>query len=220
MKFKHIILTAAAVFATVTAFAQDSSESPDNRDFGTWIHAQTMKSFGKTFAMARIEHRSCEDVSATYAWFVALGGGYNFTKWLSWDICYEYWQMPTLQNAQYHKMTTELMGTMRRSELSVQLKARYELAFNAAGGSPQSLMRWRVKAQYSPSDFLLRPYVMIELFHGFGGVGWLRNLHYVGSDIALSRNHLLDVYYLYNLAPRNGDMYHYHILGLGYTFLF
>jgi len=234
--FRVAALVAISIFADllcpVDVFAQAVAPSAarastqiviqdqDNSDFGPWLHAQTMKSWGGPFAMARVEYRGCEDATATMAWFLAVGGGYNFTKWLSWDICYEYWQMPSMQNAKYHKMTAELMGTLRRSELSVQLKGRYELAFNAAGGSPTSILRWRVRAQYTPTDFPLRPYVMFELFNGVNGAGWIRSLHYLGTDIALSRNHLLDIYYLYNLSPRNGYMYHYHILGVGYTFLF
>jgi len=233
-KFPFICTCASLIlgsFISIGASAQDHAapacasteivvQEYDNNDFGTWIHAQTMKSWGGPFAMARLEHRTCDDATATMAWFLAVGGGYNFTKWLSWDVCYEYWQIPSAGRAQYHKMTTELMGTMRKNELSVQLKARYELAFNAAGGSPTNILRWRIRAQYTPTVFPLRPYIMYELFNGVKGEGWMRSLHYLGVDIAFNRHNMLDIYYLYNLSPRNGQMYNYHILGVGYTFLF
>ena len=67
------ILSVLALFAT-QASAQTSS------DFGTWSSIQLVKSFGAPYAMARLEHRSYDNLHDTECWFAMVGGGYNFNS--------------------------------------------------------------------------------------------------------------------------------------------
>lgn len=211
-------IAASIVILALCCSAQLSAQVPS--DLGAWNHITLIKSFGKPYAMARLEHRSYDNMGSTECAFAMAGGGYRFTKWLQGDLSYEYWKIPAAGDTKYHKAVFCLTGTLRREALSVSLKEKYELAFNAAGGSPSGTLRTRLRTQYSPSDFILRPYLISEFFNGFNGTGWIRSLHYIGTDIPVGQHSTFDLYYMYHLYNRAGSVASCHILGLGYTFVF
>lgn len=213
------ILVSALPLLIFGGFKASAQQVTD--DLGTWCAFQFVKAWEKPMVTARIEHRSCDMVSATEAWFVMAGAGYSFTKWLTLDGGYEFWRIPSA-DCTLHKAVLGLTGTLRREGLSVALREKYELAFNQAGGKPTSTLRSRIRAQYAPAKFPMRPYVMAEFFNGFGATsGWIRSLHYVGTDIVADRHNIFDVYYMYHLFPNGaGEVCSRHILGVTYTLAF
>ena len=207
------ILFALALFA-VQANAQSVS------DLGTWSSIQLVKSFGAPYAMARLEHRSFDNIGSTECWFAMAGGGYNFNSWLKGDLSYEYWSIPSAGNMVQHKAVLSLNETLKREGLAVAVREKYELAYNPASDSFSNTLRVRLRGQYKPADSIFTPYVMYELFGSMDGKGWIRSLHYAGSEISLGGGHSLDFYYMYHLYDKAGLTGACHVLGAGYTLVF
>ena len=207
------ILSALALFAA-QASAQTSS------DFGTWSSIQIVKSFGAPYAMARIEHRSYDDVGSTECWFAMAGGGYNFNKWLKADLSYEYWQIPAAGDMVQHKAVLCFTETLKRDGLAIALREKYELAYNPDAESCTNTLRTRLRGQYRGPNSIFTPYLMYEYFSSFDTNKWVRSLHYAGTEISLGKGHSLDLFYMYHLFDKGGQTAACHLLGIGYVFVF
>jgi hypothetical protein len=214
MKKSIITLLSALLLGSMQAGAQSVS------DLGTWSSIQIVKSFGAPFAMARIEHRSFENIHSTECWFAMVGGGYNFNSWLKGDLSYEYWNIPSAGNLIQHKGVLSLTETLKREGLAVALREKYELAFMPASHSYTHTLRTRLRGQYKAPDSAFTPYVMYEIFGSLEGRGWIRSLHYAGTEISLGSGHSLDFYYMYHLYDKAGLTGACHLLGIGYNFVF
>lgn len=207
------ILTALLVFSL-------SGNAQSTTDLGTWCNIQLVKSFGAPYAMARLEHRSFDSVRSTECWFAMVGGGYNFNKWLKGDLSYEFWSIPSAGQMIQHKAVLTFTETLRRDGLAVFLREKYELAFNPATHSFSNTLRARLRGEYKIPESRFTPYAMYELFGSLDGAGWVRSLHYAGTEISLGRGHSLDFYYLYHFFNKAGLTSACHVLGIGYTLVF
>lgn len=189
--------------------------SAQTNDFGTWTSVQVVKSFDKNFAMARLEHRSFDKVGSTECYFGMAGFGRRLNNWLSGDLSYEFWKVPAAGNITTHKAVASLTGTLKRDALAVSVREKYELAFT--DGANSSTLRSRIRAQYKCADAPFTPYIMFEFFSGFGGTGWIRSLHYIGSEIRLGGGSALDIFYMYHMFPKGANLEGCHLLGIGYV---
>ena len=207
------ILTALLAFSLPVSAQSES-------DLGTWSSVQLVKSFGAPYAMARFEHRSFESIRSTECWFAMVGGGYNFNKWLKGDLSYEYWSIPSAGNMIQHKAVLCFTETLKRENLAVSLREKYELAYNPASESFSNTLRTRLRGQYKAPDSAFTPYLMYEIFGSLDGKGWVRSLHYAGTEISLGGGHSLDFFYMYHLYNMAGKTGASHILGAGYNFVF
>ena len=189
-------------------------------DLGTWSSIQLVKSFGAPYAMARVEHRSYNSIGDTECWFAMAGGGYNFNKWLKGDVSYEYWSIPSAGSMIQHKGVLCLTETLKREGLAVSLREKYELAYNPSSGSISNTLRTRLRGQYKAAESIFTPYLMYEYFSSLDGKGWVRSLHYAGTEIGLGGGHSLDIFYMYHLYDKAGQVGACHVLGAGYVFVF
>jgi len=185
-------------------------------DVGSWCNLMLVKSWGKPYATARIEHRSYDNMSATECWFAAVGGGYGFAKWLKADLGYEFWQLPSAGGKTVHKGTLGLTASLVREGLNVNVREKFEQSF---GSSSSGTLRSRLRAQYKIGTSRFTPYLMYEHFQTLG-TGWQRSLHYAGTEIVLADHHFLDFFYLYHLFPNGGATTGCHVIGVGYNFIF
>ena len=213
---KRTILTLASAFLLFSLSGNAQSVS----DFGTWSSIQLVKSFGAPYAMARLEHRSFENMHGTECWFAMAGGGYNFNSWLKGDLSYEYWSIPSAGNMVQHKAVLCFTETLKREGLAVALREKYEFAYNPAAESFSNTLRTRLRAQYKAQDSILTPYAMYEIFTSFDTGKWIRSLHYAGTEISLGGGHSLDFFYMFHLYDKAGLTGACHLLGAGYTFVF
>ena len=213
---KKILLSTlcAALLFSLQGRAQSVS------DLGTWSNVQLVKSFGAPYAMARFEHRSYDRIRSTECWFVMAGGGYNFNKWLKGDLSYEYWSIPSAGNMIQHKAVLCFTETLKRDGLALALREKYELAYNPDTQSVTNTLRTRLRGQYKVPESVFTPYVMYEIFGSLDGNGWIRSLHYAGTEISLRGGHSLDFFYMYHLFDRGGLTEACHLLGAGYNFVF
>jgi hypothetical protein len=207
------ILSALALFST-QANAQSTS------DLGTWSSIQLIKSFGAPYAMARLEHRSYDKIGATECWFAMAGAGTNFNSWLKGDLSYEYWSIPSAGDMEQHKAVLSFTETLKREGLAVSLREKYELAYNPGAKSFSNTLRTRLRGQYKAPDSVFTPYLMYEYFSSLDGKGWVRSLHYAGTEISLGGGHSVDLFYMYHLFDKAGLLGACHVLGLGYNFVF
>jgi len=214
MKRTFITILSAFFLFSLNGNAQSVS------DLGTWSSIQLVKSFGASYAMARLEHRSFENVQSTECWFAMAGGGYNFNSWLKGDLSYEYWSIPSAGNMIQHKAVLCFTETLKREGLAVALREKYELAYNPASKSVTNTLRTRFRGQYKAPESVLTPYLMYEYFSSLDGKGWIRSLHYAGTEISLGGGHSLDFFYMYHLYDKAGLTGACHLLGAGYTFVF
>ena len=212
---KIILATLSALLAfSLPASAQSVS------DLGTWSSIQVVKSFGAPYLMARLEHRSFDNIRSTECWFSMAGAGYNFNNWLKGDLSYEYWSIPSAGNMVQHKAVLCFTETLKREGLAVALREKYELAFNPGSRSFSNTLRTRLRGQYRTHDSAFTPYLMYEIFGSLDGKGWVRSLHYAGTEISLGGGHSLDFFYMYHLYDKGGLTGACHTLGAGYTFVF
>ena len=213
---KKIIITALSTLLVCSLQTRAQSVS----DLGTWSSTQLVKSFGAPYAMARLEHRSYDSIRSTECWFAMAGGGYNFNKWLKADLSYEYWSIPSAGNMVQHKAVLCFTETLKREGLAVALREKYELAYNPASKSISNTLRTRLRGQYKAPESAFTPYLMYEIFGSLDGKGWVRSLHYAGTEISLGGGHSLDFFYMYHLYDKGGLTGACHTLGAGYTFVF
>ncbi|MBO6045786.1 MAG: DUF2490 domain-containing protein [Bacteroidales bacterium] len=148
------------------------------------------------------------------------GAGYNFNSWLKGDLSYEYWSIPSAGNMVQHKGVLTLNETLKRESLALAVRQKYELAYNPASQSFSNTLRVRLRGQYKASDSIFTPYMMYEIFGSLDGKGWVRSLHYAGSEISLGGGHSLDFYYMYHLYDKAGLTAACHVLGVGYVLVF
>jgi len=216
---KNVKLALAATLMAIAAVSAKAQQYKD--DFGTWTTVEIIKSWQKPMVICHLEHRSMSGASETEAFFGVLGAGYRFTPWLMLDGGYEYWRIPA-RGWNLHKGVAALTGTLKRENLTFQLRERYELSFNQAGGAPTHTLRSKIRGQYSPTNFCMKPYIMYEIFNGLGDTyGWLRSLHYLGSDIVINKHNIFDVYYMYHMFPGiDGLTCSRHTLGVTYRLVF
>ena len=207
------ILTAMALCAA-PAFAQSQS------DLGTWSSIQLVKSFGAPYAMARLEHRSYDKISATECWFAMAGGGYNFNSWLKGDLSYEYWRIPSAGDMVQHKAVLCFTETLKREGLALALREKYELAYNPAAESFSHTLRTRLRGQYKAPDSRFTPYLMYEFFTNMSTGKWVRSLHYAGTEISLGGGHSLDFFYMFHLYNTAVSPNACNLIGIGYTLVF
>lgn len=209
---RHIFAALTALLLlSANAFAQSTT------DLGSWCSLQLVKPLGDTYAMARLEHRSFEDIGATECYFAMAGGGYNFTKWLKADLSYEYWKIPSAGNLTTQKGVACVTATLKRDALAVSAREKYELAFTDGAAGPKGTLRSRLRAQYSLGSAAVTPYFMYEFFNGFGNTNWVRSLHYFGADVKLGGRSSLDLFYMYHLFPGAGEIKACNVLGAGLT---
>ena len=213
---RKTIFTILSFFALLAAQASAQTTS----DFGTWSSIQLVKSFGAPYAMARLEHRSFDQVRSTECWFAMAGAGYNFNSWFKGDLSYEYWSIPSAGDLIQHKAVLSLTETLKREGLSVALREKYELAYNPGAKSFSNTFRARIRGQYKAPDSIFTPYLMYELFGNLDSSRWVRSLHYAGTEISLGKGHSLDLFYLYHLYDKGGLTAACHLMGIGYTFVF
>ena len=211
MKTKLSVLLAALLLFPALTRAQS--------DAGAWSDIMAVKGFEcGAYGMARVEHRSYNNMADTECWFAMAGGGYNFTKWLKADVSYEYWQI--MQTVTTHKAVLCANATMRSGDWAFAAREKYELAYNAGSDSFSHTLRTRFRVQYSTAGEVIRytPYVMMEVFNGLGSSAtpWVRNLHYAGCEFGLGAHHSVDLFYMFHLHNSGSA----HILGIGYTFIF
>ncbi|MBQ7195677.1 MAG: DUF2490 domain-containing protein [Bacteroidales bacterium] len=214
MKKVSLVIIFALALAVGAASAQTST------DLGTWSSIQLVKTFGAPYAMARLEHRSCDNAGSTECWFAMAGGGYNFNKWLKGDLSYEYWQIPAAGDMIQHKAVFCLTETLRRDGLSIALREKYELAYNPDADSFSNTLRTRLRGQYKSEDSIFTPYLMYEFFSSFDTSKWVRSLHYAGTEVNLGGGHSLDIFYMYHIYDKGGLTAACHLIGLGYTLVF
>lgn len=181
-------------------------------DGGAWLSLQANKGWQKAYAFARLEHRSNNGFGSTEAIFTSIGGGYKIASWLKADLSYEYWDINPDLN--FHKAVLSGTGSMTKDGLSVSLREKLEFAVNPANSATSFTLRSRLRAQYSFTDSIFRPYVMSEIFTW---KSWIRSLHYVGTELAIDRHNCVDLFYMYHL-PSGGQAV--HLLGVGYYFSF
>ena len=212
-KVLFFVLSSLVLFS-----AQANAQSVS--DLGTWSSIQLIKSLGAPYAMARLEHRSYDSISDTECWFAMAGAGYNFNSWLKGDLSYEYWSIPSAGNMIQHKGVLTLNETLKRDGIAIALREKYELAFNPASQSFSNTLRVRLRGQYKAPDSAFTPYMMYEIFGSLDGKGWVRSLHYAGSEISLGGGHSLDLYYMYHLYDKAGLTAACHVLGIGYILVF
>lgn len=214
---KRLCIAASLLLALASGSARAQSTT---NDFGTWTSVQLVKSFGAPYLMARFEHRSYHNVTGTECWFAMAGGGYNFTKWLKGDLSYEYWQIPSAGKISQHKGVLCFTETLTRENLSFALREKYEFAWCPEANSISNTLRVRLRGQYKIPESVFTPYLMYEIFSSFDGKGWVRSLHYAGTDISLGKGNFLDIFYMYHLYGTDGPNGSCHLLGAGYTFVF
>lgn len=195
------------------------ASAQNETDFGTWSSIQATKNISGCYAFFRGEHRSCQNVTDTEAWFISAGGGYKFAPWINADLSYEFWKLPSSGNPTIHKGVLSITGTLRRDNLAVMLREKYELAFNASSKALSHTFRTRLRTQYSFEQTPLTPYLMYEYFAGLG-TGWQRSLHYLGTEIKVAPHHMIDVFYMYHLYDASPSIKSRHLLGLGYYLTF
>jgi len=212
--FRTAIFVLALAASSLTANAQSYG------DLGTWTDIQFTKSWEKPYVMARLEHRSYEQISATECWFAMAGGGYKFTKWMKADLSYEFWKIPSSGNATTHKIVLTLTETLKREGLALSMREKYELAVNPDNGKVSHTLRTRLRAQYSFEGSIFTPYVMYEFFNKFEAQPWIRSLHYVGTDIKVSAHHGFDIFYMYHLYNLGNGTAGCHLIGAGYNLSF
>lgn len=213
---KKIIL---ATLSALLVFSLPASAQAVS-DLGSWSSIQVVKSFGAPYLMARLEHRSFDSIRSTECWFSMAGAGYNFNNWLKGDLSYEYWSIPSAGNMVQHKAVLCFTETLKREGLAVALREKYELAFNPGAKSFSNTLRTRLRGQYKAPDSAFTPYLMYEIFGSLDGKGWVRSLHYAGTEISLGGGHSLDFFYMYHLYDKGGLTGACHTLGIGYTFVF
>ena len=117
-----------------------------------------------------------------------------------------------------HKAVLCLTETLKREGLAVALREKYELAYNPASKSFSHTLRTRLRGQYKTK--VLTPYLMYEAFNSLEGKGWIRSLHYAGTEISLGGGHSLDFFYMFHLFDKAGHNEACHLLGAGYTLVF
>jgi len=210
MKLSKSLVAAALLLLACKSFAQTTT------DLGSWCSLQLIKPLDKAYAMARLEHRSYDNISATECWFGMAGGGYSFTKWLKADLSYEFWKMPAAGDITKQKIVACATGTLKRESLAVSIREKYELAFTDGADGPSNTLRTRLRTQYAVPSTAFTPYVMYELFYGLGGIKWIRSLHYAGTEIKIADGHSLDFFYMYNLYPSAATLKACNVLGAGY----
>jgi hypothetical protein len=214
MKKLFLCILFALSLCSANAFAQAES------DWGTWSSIQLVKSFGAPYAMARLEHRSYQNIGATECWFAMAGGGYNFNSWLKGDLSYEYWKIPSAGDLVQHKAVLCFTETLKREGLAVALREKYELAYNPLADSFSHTLRTRIRGQYKAADSIFSPYLMYEFFTNMSTGKWVRSLHYAGTEISLGGGHSIDLFYMYHLFATAVSPNACHTLGLGYTLVF
>ena len=203
-------------FAFALVFACATAVWAQGDDVGTWTSVQVMKSIERNYLMARVEHRSYDKLGATECYFGMAGAGRRFTNWLSGDLSYELWKVPASGNVTVHKGVASVTGSLKQDAMTLALREKYELSFNEDGSTGHTL-RSRLRAQYKVDGTVLTPYVMYEFFNGFAGTGWIRSLHYAGTEIRLGKGSVVDVFYMYHLHPDGGGTTGCHTVGVGYV---
>jgi len=211
--FRRLLSLTAYLGLLVPTFAQSES------DWGSWSAIQGTKVFDRSYVMLRGELRTMNNFSTTECWFVSAGGGYSITKWLKGELSYEFWKLPPLEgNPTVHKGVLAFTGILAKDNLAVLLREKYEFTYPENTGVVSNILRSRLRCQYKIGKFT--PYLMYEFFNDFEGHGWIRSLHYIGSEFTLGKKHTLDLFYMYHLYDIGGDTGARNTLGISYYFKF
>lgn len=175
--------------------------------FGGWEHMDLSHSFKNSnwYASLYFEHDNIRYQRLDLC-FVSASFGYHFSKWLKASAAYDFMIEPAGIG---HRAVAEVTGTLRKGNLSLSLRERYQHKW-PPGASPQTNeLRNRLKAQYAIPNSRLKPYLALEVYVWDK---WLKSRHYAGTTVAINTHLELEAYYMYFLfADKPAE----HVLGLG-----
>lgn len=190
------------------------SENWQGDDFGIWLTPQIGKQWDNGMYVSLLsEFQSCIRTNSVGCWFVRPSVGYKPLKWLSIDASYDFMLLPEKDQIQ-HDFLFSVTGVLKRENLSVQLRERYQLAYVQQTQQLAHTLRTFLKVQYQIGESRFAPYAAIELYTW---KNWKSTRHYVGTDLKISKHTKFDLYYMYyTYADKRPN----HVLGIGYVAAF
>ena len=138
-----------------------------------------------------------------------------------------------------HRLHATLSGSYKlRNNLKISLRERWQWTYRAEkstdrwdfdnalwettlrSGKAHHQLRSRLELSYDKKHSLLTPYASIELYNGWN----IEKIRYtVGTDLNLSKQHTLSVFYRFqDIKDNSADTYDpdMHYMGIGYKFKF
>lgn len=200
---RKLVLLLMLFFCTLICKAQEDSY------LGLWTDIQLNHNFNeKWYGSVRAEYRGTDNLKSTECWLIRPVVGYKFTKWLKFDVGYDFLKKPSSLN---HRARFSLTGTLNQGGLSVSLRERYIYAYNQDARKSSHVLRTQLKAQYKIPQSIFKPYVAVELFTW---EKWQKTRHYVGTLIDFNEHHGLDLFYMYYTFDGKPAE---HVIGVGYN---
>ena len=235
------LLLAAMLLGGQTAKAQSEG--------GLLLGVEAEKTLGKDLSLnVEAGFRSRNDFRTADRWSGSVGAEYKLAKWLKADASYtflydnnrekltnNYWR-PSYWDTR-HRLNASLTGSYKVGNMvRLSLRERWQYTYRpekttqrwdfdnecwedkVVAGKAKHQLRSRLQIEYDKKKALLTPYANVELFNSLG----IESVRYtVGTDIRLTKQHSLQVYYRFK-NTRNVDEDDYdpdmHYLGFGYKF--
>lgn len=243
MKRSSLIALATVVAAMTAGHAVAQSD-----DFGIWTEANVEKKVNKQLTIdGGIEMRTRDDVGEVDRWSAGIGATYKLTEWLKASAGYtflydnnEKWNDSGTKVARYwgerHRFNIGLTASYSFGNLSLSLRERWQYTYRPEktvdrervstgaieektyNGKGSNKWRNRLQLKYKLNK-MWRPYANAESTVGGSGLDKMR--YALGTEIRLSKQHWLDVKYLYQHSYKDDDDEgNRHVIGIGYTYKF
>lgn len=211
-KYKALVLLLPVLLICHTLSAQTENWQGD--DFGIWLTPQITKNWDNGMYVSLLsEFQSCLRTNTVGCWFVRPTIGYKPLKWLSIDASYDFMLLPESHQIM-HDFLFSVTGVLKRENLSVLLRERYQFAYGQQTHKFVHTLRTFLKVQYQIGTSRFAPYAAIELYTW---KNWKSTRHYVGTDLKVSKHTKFDLYYMYyTFADKRPN----HVLGIGYVATF
>ena len=199
---------------------------------GLLLGAEANKKLSKELSISlEAELRTRNNFKTMDRWAVGLGAQYKLTNWLKADAGYK------LLNTNFRE-DIDLNSYKFSNNIKLELRERWQYTYRpektverwdfddeawedkVRAGSGKNQLRSRFEISYDRKRAFFTPFTSIELYNSWG----IEKIRYnIGTDLRLSKQHNLSIYYRYQ-DMRQVDDENYepdmHYLGVSYKFKF
>ncbi|MBN1296729.1 DUF2490 domain-containing protein [bacterium] len=208
------LIACPTIFSPLSILADDS-------DWEHWTGFSISSTINQSFAFSfKPETRYINDCSKHSYSQMEAGLDWKITKWFTLSPCYRH-----VNERKFSTWTVEyrphLNATFKWKIGQVSFSDRNRLEYRIRGNDENIRYSNKLTITFSAvSALAIYPYIAFEPFYDFNTSEWNKTRLFAGSDVSLTTQLKVGLYYVLEHRKKAGVWYHVHVLGTGFSYSF
>jgi len=213
-----IIIVLVFLFSALSA---ESKETYPKEDSKLWVNTSAEYEIDDDWEIElEQEFRYGNNITELEQWLTDAGTSYSFSKLIKAGIFYRL-RLITEDEEWRNEVYTNFYISPKIGNLEIDNRIRFHAKFRY-DAEPIYYLRYRLTFEYELTE-VFSPFISAELFYRLNndkGDRLTQGRYKAGCDIALSKSHNFDLYFLRELEYNTKKPEYSSIFGLGYKFSF